>query len=131
MTWTAPATPWTVYLLHFERKVRGAQHYLGITRSARLDRRMHDHCGEHGSRLTALACKSGIGFTLARTWPAESLDLEKRLKASGHFAKLCPICRGELDLNGSRRTFSPRIATQSENDWESYPRTAAAAGSKT
>lgn len=98
----------TIYLLHFDRPMGRIKHYLGITRAASLGRRAHDHQGTNASQVTARAARAGIGFTLAKTIPAESHSDERRLKKAGHFDKWCPICRGDLDLDHSRIHYAPR-----------------------
>ena len=109
--------PYIVYVLHFDRPVGPARHYIGITRRERLAQRMHDHQGTSASWLTAKAAKLGIGFTLAKTFDAESHADEQRIKRAGHFDKICPICRGDLDLWGTRLHYAPRPASPPGGDW--------------
>ena len=70
----------TVYLLHFDRPLAHARHYLGST--ANLD-----------TRLMEVVTALGIGFQLARTW-AGGRPEERRLKRRKNSPRLCPICKG-------------------------------------
>jgi predicted GIY-YIG superfamily endonuclease len=56
----------TVYLLHFERKLHHARHYLGYARD--LDRRLQEHQAGQGARLMEVVVEAGIPWQLARTW---------------------------------------------------------------
>lgn len=80
----------TVYLLHFERPVHHAQHYLGWTEN--LDRRLSEHGTREGSPLVAAAAALGIPFELVRTWDGDR-HLERRLKDGANARYLCPKCR--------------------------------------
>lgn len=80
------------YLLHFERPISHAQHYLGWTND--LDARMKQH--RNGSRercvLTFVARERGIGLILARVWEGVTIDHEKRMKRRRNARRMCPIC---------------------------------------
>lgn len=89
--------PNCLYLLHFDEPIRRARHYLGICRSDRLEKRMREHQGGYGARLTSRLVNHGLGFALARVIANASRDDERRLKRAGHFDRLCPICSGNLD----------------------------------
>jgi len=78
-----------VYLLHFDRPLHHARHYLGST--ADLDARLAEHRAGTGARLVAVMRSLGIGFTLARTWPGDR-KTERRLKRRKEGPRLCPIC---------------------------------------
>lgn len=87
----------TVYLLHFSQPIattHTAQHYLGWTRGA-LAERLAEHDAGRGVRLTQVAIERGIGWALARTWPGETRQDERRHKEGSHGARLCPLCRAE------------------------------------
>ena len=98
----------TVYLLHFVRKLGNqanphgsAQHYIGFAEhdlAARLER----HHAGNGSKIMAAVTKQGIPWVLARTWEGASRDDERRLKSLKHASRLCPYCRGEVQLPAPR-----------------------------
>lgn len=87
-----------LYLLHFDRPFRHAQHYLGWSCSvAAMHQRINQHYaatpgdGQHHT-LIAHARAAGISFTLARVWPNGTRADERKKKQRGH-RRQCPICR--------------------------------------
>lgn len=78
-----------VYLLHFDRPLHHARHYLGSTRD--LAQRMADHQDGRGANLTGIIRNLGIGWTLVRVWHG-GRQKERRLKRQKHGPRLCPIC---------------------------------------
>ena len=85
----AATTKGVVYLLHFDRPYRHAQHYTGWTTN--LFHRLDAHETGHGARLLAVIRQAGIGFTLARIWPGPR-DKERALKRQGGASRRCPLC---------------------------------------
>ena len=85
-----------VYLLHFDHPYQHARHYTGWTEDLldRLDR----HARGWGSRLTAVICQAGIGFTLARICEG-TRDTERSIKNCGGAVRYCPLCTAR-PLNG-------------------------------
>jgi predicted GIY-YIG superfamily endonuclease len=79
----------TVYLLHFERPLHHAQHYLGYT--AELEERLDRHRAGTGARIVEVVTERGIPFALVRTW-AGTRKLERRLKRRRNARLLCPTC---------------------------------------
>lgn len=98
-----------IYLLHFDRPLAHAQHYLGFTDD--LETRLRLHANPNGSshhRLMQVIHEQGIGFVLARAWSGDRTQ-ERLLKQRKEGRRLCPICnpaalrravRGYLDLEG-------------------------------
>lgn len=87
-----------VYLLHFERPLRHAQHYIGSTPDHGLERRMREHATGRGAKLTAAVARAKIPMTLARLWYSPDRRHETKLKAAKNARSLCPVCRsGESD----------------------------------
>lgn len=84
----------TVYLLHFDRKLHHAQHYLGI--ADRLEDRLQAHRSGNGARLMQVITEAGITWRLARTWSDGTRELERRLKNRHNSPRLCPICRAKI-----------------------------------
>lgn len=85
-----------VYLLHFERPLGRAQHYVGSTPEHNLARRMQEHANGRGAKLTAAVARAGIPMTLARLWYAPDRRMEREVKAKKAHRAQCPICtRGE------------------------------------
>lgn len=82
-------------LLHFGATgtltpYRHAGHYLGWTED--LDQRLARHHAGDGARLLAVVNQVGIEWTPAQTWPGTRAR-ERRLKALGGHARICPLCR--------------------------------------
>lgn len=113
----ANQTALVVYLLHFDRPMGRIQHYIGLTRRDRLGLRMFEHCGEHASAITSRATRLANPFTLAAVFPAESAADERRIKKAGHYNERCPVCRGDLDLEGKRRRFVQRPTIPPGGSW--------------
>ena len=105
----------TVYLIHLDRKVHHAQHYLGSTDD--LDARIAEHSTStwdelttpvatptggvrrgqttgKGNPLLAYANTRGVPWRIARTWPGDRRQ-ERRLKNYKKAPRLCPICSGQ------------------------------------
>jgi predicted GIY-YIG superfamily endonuclease len=78
-----------VYLIHFNKPLAHARHYLGSTDG--LERRLHEHEQGNGSKLLAAVARAGIPWQLARTWPGDRA-WERRLKRYKKSRRLCPIC---------------------------------------
>lgn len=83
--------PGTVYLLHFDRPLGHARHYLGHT-DGPLERRLAQHGGPNGAALMRHVAAAGIGWRLARTWDGDR-HRERQLKNQGGHTRHCPICR--------------------------------------
>lgn len=78
------------YLLHFDRKVHGAQHYLGY--SVHITRRLRQHLDGAGARLVRQALRAGIGVELVRVWATADRQQERVLKVRTP-KSYCPKCR--------------------------------------
>ena len=79
----------TVYLIHLDRPLAHARHYLGSTDD--LERRTHEHEQGNGSKMLAAVARAGITWQLARTWPGDRA-WERRLKRYKKSKRLCPFC---------------------------------------
>ena len=84
-----------VYLLHFDRKLKHAQHYIGFVDGGkkRLDARMQYHRSGRGSKLMKAVTEAGIGFVIANTWPDGDRNFERSLKNRKNARHLCNICK--------------------------------------
>lgn len=78
------------YLLHFDNKVHGAQHYLGW--SVHIDRRIRQHLKGDGARLVRQALRAGIAVELVRIWITADRKQERLLKRRTP-KSYCPLCR--------------------------------------
>lgn len=87
-----------VYLLHFDRPLAHARHYVGYADDDKLHQRIDKHYdGTSKSKLMEALKRAGIGFTLARVWPNADRHFERRQKQHGHAAK-CPICKPNMRI---------------------------------
>lgn len=80
-----------VYLLHFDRPLHHAQHYLGYAEN--VDARTERHLIGSNARFVHVMVKEhGISFTVARVWEGDRKK-ERALKRQKNGRDLCPICR--------------------------------------
>lgn len=81
-----------VYLVHFSRRHRGAQHYLGF--STNIPQRLEAHRAGRGAPLLAAITKRGIRWHVVRTWRRKDGFFEQGLKRRYALRELCPVCSG-------------------------------------
>ena len=79
-----------VYLLHFDRPLAHAKHYLGFTPNS-VASRLGKHRANGGSALTRHLNSLGIGYQVSRVWVG-GRKLERKLKNRKNAPKLCPMC---------------------------------------
>lgn len=111
-----------IYLIHFDKPVRSAKHYLGFCRDDRLDARMLEHARGEASHLTRAAVNNGTKLWLARTFEGGNRDLERTMKRHGHFKLMCPLCCPLFErlkvscyeIDAKRQPVPPRYAVL---DW--------------
>jgi predicted GIY-YIG superfamily endonuclease len=91
----------TLYLLHFERKLKHAGHYLGFVPGPfdALCDRIAQHRAGTGARLTQVTREQGIRFVVSRVWTDKTRSDERKLKNQKNSPRLCPICRGEDQMH--------------------------------
>lgn len=80
-----------VYLIHFDKPYKHAQHYLGSAEN--LDERLKRHRNGKGAKLLDIIQKAGISWQVVRIWDNATRKLEKNLKRQQHNKRLCPICK--------------------------------------
>lgn len=81
-----------VYLIHFDRPLHHARHYLGSAVSISL--RVAEHRAGKGAKLLAAVNAAGIGWSVVRTWRG-GRRLERVLKNKHKAGRLCPCCRND------------------------------------
>jgi predicted GIY-YIG superfamily endonuclease len=93
-----------IYILHFDRPLHAAGHYVGSTR--KLAKRLADHAKGRGARLTAVLKELGIEWRLGGLMMAEESlfanmkepcgetmkQKERRLKRQHNGRRFCQIC---------------------------------------
>ena len=82
----------TVYLIHFESRLKHAGHYLGFCND--LARRTAQHRSGNGARLMEVVASAGIAWKVVRTWAGDR-RFERTLKRRKNTPRrLCPVCMG-------------------------------------
>lgn len=98
----------TVYLIHFETRLKHAGHYLGFATD--LPQRMDQHRGGNGARLMEVIAAAGIGWKVVRTWAGDR-SFERRLKRRKNTPRrLCPVCRGQVAYEDVQGPGEPAVA---------------------
>lgn len=116
--------PGVVYMLHFLRPHKHAQHYVGWTSD--LPARIAAHSSGQGARLVEVFRDEGIGFVVARTVRGDR-RLERAIKNAGGSVRYCPLC-STRPLNGK---WSGRpLAGSQGTGGDSPPAEAAAPGER-
>ena len=80
-----------VYLIHFDRPLHHAKHYLGYCADGTLEVRLIRHRAGRGARLLAVLRELNIGWRVVRVFEGDR-RFERRLKKGGS-CRLCPVCR--------------------------------------
>ena len=88
-----------VYLLHLDKPLRHARHYVGLADD--LDARLERHASGQGARMLAVCVERGIGWQLVRTWEG-GRRFERQLKNRKEALKLCPVCAGAKAMNRAK-----------------------------
>lgn len=97
-----------VYLLHLDRPMVHAAHYVGWTRD--LKGRIAHHRNGTGARFTQVAKERGIGFTIAKVEDGVTRERERKLKNMGGLGRNCPICQGRLSLEEAKKQEEAMLA---------------------
>ena len=82
-----------VYLIHFDRPLHHAMHYIG--KAKYLGKRMQHHQNGSGARILQVCNERGIGYKIVRYWQVpdnKASIFERRLKNQKKSSKLCPVC---------------------------------------
>jgi hypothetical protein len=78
-----------IYLIHFDRPLHHARHYLGYCADGTLEVRLIRHRAGRGARLLAVLRELNIGWRVVRVFEGDR-KVERRLK--GGSVRLCPVC---------------------------------------
>jgi hypothetical protein len=80
-----------IYLIHFDRPLHHARHYLGYCADGTLEVRLIRHRAGRGARLLAVLRELNIGWRVVRVFEGDR-KFERRLKGNSR-VRLCPVCR--------------------------------------
>jgi predicted GIY-YIG superfamily endonuclease len=103
-----------IYLLHFDEKLNGQQHYLGWTGRDDLRLRIKEHRLGQGGKTTRRFKLAGIPFTLARAWEG-TRDDEKRFKNKS-LASLCSLCKENTSEEKTVKTVLEALRELMDDD---------------
>jgi hypothetical protein len=79
-----------IYLIHFDRPLHHARHYLGYCADGTLQVRLIRHRAGRGARLLAVLRELNIGWRVVRVFEGDR-RIERRLK-NYRSCHLCPVC---------------------------------------
>lgn len=86
----------TVYLIHLDRPLAHAKHYIGYTSFEDINQRLQRHKSGDGAKILNACNLKGITYSIVRTWECEDCQsarsLEVHLKRQKHSARYCPVC---------------------------------------
>ena len=80
----------TIYLIHFDRPLHHARHYLGWT--SNLQARLESHLDGNGARLMAAVGRAGVGWRLVRAWSGDRARERKMKNQKNTPRAFCPVC---------------------------------------
>lgn len=81
-----------VYLIHLEKPLRHARHYLGFSED--LPKRIQKQRTGQGAAFMRAINKQGITWHVSRIWDGDR-TFERMLKDQHNASHLCPTCRQE------------------------------------
>lgn len=91
-----------VYLIHLDRPLKHARHYVGFCAAECPEDRLKRHKSGNGARMLRAANLVGIDYHIIRTWDNltihQARQLECRLKRQHNAPRLCPVCNKHLIL---------------------------------
>lgn len=100
----------SVYLLHFNKRLAHAQHYIGFVQSDDgLDKRLTDHLCGMGARIMEVCFERGIEWKTARIWFGADRKFERKLKRFKGAQKICPVCKGESAMRRANNFPNTRM----------------------
>ena len=84
-----------IYLIHFDRPLHHAQHYVGYCNEDHLAQRIALHKSGRGAKILAALKSQGIGWQVVRTFPGDRHE-ERRIKNCKKSSCFCPICQNRV-----------------------------------
>lgn len=80
-----------VYLIHFDRPLAHAQHYIGFAEND-LEQRINKHRSGAGAKILRAANIAGINWNVVKVWEEGDRTFERSLKNRKKTRCLCPVC---------------------------------------
>lgn len=112
--------PFVIYTLHFDPSCGRFQHYVGSARTDRLPARLHAHAHGYGASLTSRAAHRRCTLILVHLEPAETRDVERRIKRRGHFDKRCFLCNPALAEPPYVADLQPQLQLFEVPKWQPF-----------
>jgi hypothetical protein len=84
-----------IYLIHFDRPLHHARHYLGYSDKERIGTRILAHRLGRGAKLLAALRRAGIDWHVVRTFDGDR-HRERLFKNQHNTPRLCPVCSGQV-----------------------------------
>lgn len=91
-----------VYLIHFDKPLKHASHYVGFVKRD-LKKRVEKHQNGSGAKILRALMLEGIGWKVVRTWKDADRNFERSLKKTNSTKDYCPICQ-----KGHARDYKPK-----------------------
>lgn len=82
-----------IYVIHFDRPLQHARHYIGWTRDwVTFKQRMSHHRSGNGAKLMKAVSEAGIEWRVTATYYADRNE-ERRMKKNHGASRFCDACR--------------------------------------
>lgn len=81
-----------VYLIHFDKKLQHAEHYMGSAED--IAKRERRHRKGHGAQIMKAVVRAGIPWQIVHVWRCETIAEAEKLERQkkGYNKRQCPIC---------------------------------------
>lgn len=83
-----------IYIIHFDRPLSHARHYVGYCDDNRLPERLEEHRAGMGARILTECNRQGIGYQVVRTMKGDRRR-ERQIKRAKCTPRYCPICKSK------------------------------------
>lgn len=81
-----------VYIIHFDKKYKHCQHYIGFT-TIGVKNRIAKHKAGNGAALLRALNTHGVSYNVSVIFPNVPQEFEFKLKSWKNSKKICPICK--------------------------------------
>lgn len=83
-----------VYLIHFDRPLHHASHYIGYSKNKlTFKNRIDHHRRGTGAKILRELNRLKIGWEVVRVWKDKDGNFERLLKKSKNSKRYCPTCK--------------------------------------
>jgi hypothetical protein len=92
-----------IYLIHFDRPLAHARHYIGFSTKQSPLARLKVHRANQGAHILRVLNTLGIGYHVARVWRKKKRSDERDMKNAKCAPHHCPFC------NPHKKRFKYRL----------------------